>query len=193
MKFSSITIESKFHENKDWNRTARSTSLWIASDREQVPRKQGLKPDNWEAYSIQGFGSRASSTKTRIETKHHNIGGLVTKMIESKFHENKDWNSERTRWRLWKLPIESKFHENKDWNDIGISRPQNANQGSRASSTKTRIETEKSSRPKSLISRSRASSTKTRIETWQRYKKLITMDMDREQVPRKQGLKQERE
>jgi len=211
-----------------------------SNDREQVPRKQGLKLNR---HYIQAFccrRSRASSTKTRIETilgdlkfplslwdreqvprkqglkpgsnPRRSARNIIT--IESKFHENKDWNlwmplgfglsvddrEQVPRKQGLKLnfpvnsvltmsKIESKFHEKKDWNRIRRVIPLAQVLWSRASSTKTRIETPLASTDFWPLSQwSKASSTKTRIETcntgraWGRYN-------DREQVPRKQGLK----
>jgi len=111
------------------------------NDREQVPRKQGLKLIYTTYMYSYTYRSRASSTKTRIETEEWraNPGNGCT--IESKFHENKDWNLSR------KDLVENK-----------------------------RV-------------RSRASSTKTRIETLFMLVNPIYDCWDREQVPRKQGLK----
>ena len=134
--------------------------------------------------------SRASSTKTRIET--------YSLWHKSCFHQ---WHQEQVprkqglkpkhhRLQASQMVIKSKFHENKDWNAIQ-SYPAHSHQTtSRASSTKTRIETNPSSsdrrtgRHQEQVPRkqglkpvntgaawteadeaSRASSTKTRIET----------------------------
>ncbi len=112
------SIKSKFHENKDWNRSVVSISSTPISHQEQVPRKQGLKQD-----------VNPKPVKT-------------ISAIKSKFHENKDWNWIWNQWsqyktnhqeqvprkqglkllhqtliQSWKC-IKSKFHENKDWNVI---------------------------------------------------------------------------
>ena len=64
----SVSIKSKFHENKDWNELF-LTWLWMPVwHQEQVPRKQGLKLTVRTGYMIGRDSSRASSTKTRIET-----------------------------------------------------------------------------------------------------------------------------
>ena len=133
--------------------------------------------------------SRASSTKTRIET--------YSLWHKSCFHQ---WHQEQVprkqglkpkhhRLQASQMVIKSKFHENKDWNAIQ-SYPAHSHQTtSRASSTKTRIETNPSSSDRRtgrhqeqvprkqglklskvlkiffFILTSRASSTKTRIET----------------------------
>ena len=60
---------------------------------------------------------------------------------------------------------------------------------SRASSTKTRIETRAEDASESVHSASRASSTKTRIETPNPPKGRDLRGLHQEQVPRKQGLK----
>ena len=113
-----VNIKSKFHENKDWN--ADFAGGWDEYNihQEQVPRKQGLKlvcgPDD----VLAGVPSRASSTKTRIETR---------RTIDS--------------WIPRRRDIKSKFHENKDWNPRSAIQKPNLESPSRASSTKTRIET----------------------------------------------------
>jgi len=110
-------IKSKFHENKDWNIWLVGTGNSVQGHQEQVPRKQGLKPladgsfetpfDHQEQvprkqglkhddihtilYCIKP--SRASSTKTRIETFDAIVNANFAVSIKSKFHENKDWNS----------------------------------------------------------------------------------------------------
>ena len=87
--------------------------------------------------------------------------------IKSKFHENKDWNQTLQELTKHASDIKSKFHENKDWNCIyprysGLLGPA-----------------------------SRASSTKTRIETWRCAIAVWRPRKHQEQVPRKQGLKQD--
>jgi len=82
---------------------------------EQVPRKQGLKPEPGDLVRLVVEPSRASSTKTRIETvpieelgpctaRHQEqvprkqglkrspdeVVGAASSDIKSKFHENKD-------------------------------------------------------------------------------------------------------
>ena len=92
-----------------------------SSHQEQVPRKQGLKLLHTTNKATRLPPSRASSTKTRIETP--------------------------TMWR-WREPprcIKSKFHENKDWNEEASSAFLTGS-SSRASSTKTRIETRRIAR-----------------------------------------------
>ena len=284
-------IKSKFHENKDWNRSWPNLISWSPSHQEQVPRKQGLKQHIWIFVCRNGLSSRASSTKTRIET----TTGLVTKYgvkyhqeqvprkqglkpdfhipggskiachqeqvprkqglkhakqeayikshpgasrasstktrietykdsswfrlrldIKSKFHENKDWNIRSRRWPRWppnhqeqvprkqglkprmqkdattaRAGIKSKFHENKDWNAAKKIGPYLTKKASRASSTKTRIETcgqtGRNIQPAGWASR--ASSTKTRIETGWGVRCSPKLESHQEQVPRKQGLK----
>ena len=65
---------------------------WLAHQ-EQVPRKQGLKPPmpSFTAIAL-SWASRASSTKTRIETWSNPDHWYMQTNIKSKFHENKDWN-----------------------------------------------------------------------------------------------------
>ena len=60
--------------------------------------------------------SRASSTKTRIETWVHCSICFHFVSIKSKFHENKDWNIQPALILIHAVIIKSKFHENKDWN-----------------------------------------------------------------------------
>jgi len=57
---------------------------------EQVPRKQGLKLGRQSAPGKISGTSRASSTKTRIETPVISPQGELINHIKSKFHENKD-------------------------------------------------------------------------------------------------------
>ena len=57
---------------------------------EQVPRKQGLKPNMFLGILLYIHPSRASSTKTRIETTISCTNQLYNTIIKSKFHENKD-------------------------------------------------------------------------------------------------------
>ncbi len=111
------SIKSKFHENKDWNYTPCTISIISSAHQEQVPRKQGLKQlrssgmvmssihqeqvprkqglKQYTSWSWKGVDlpSRASSTKTRIETLGRRSIASLRPSIKSKFHENKDWNS----------------------------------------------------------------------------------------------------
>ena len=109
-------IKSKFHENKDWNLKLMCETFRSLPHQEQVPRKQGLKPARFRNIGRHAWTSRASSTKTRIETGLWNYTARTLLFIKSKFHENKDWNYMRKLRHHHRLPIKSKFHENKDWN-----------------------------------------------------------------------------
>ncbi len=156
-------IKSKFHENKDWN-SWRTAALWAGSDikskfhenkdwnsvlldvhgsgdhhQEQVPRKQGLKLSTglWllASWRHQEQVPRKQGLKLISRCRTYHIMG-----IKSKFHENKDWNQIRLMsWLSWERT-------------------------------------------------SRASSTKTRIETISSPDFLQELE-HQEQVPRKQGLK----
>ncbi len=86
-----INIKSKFHENKDWNDRPYGWRRRPNMHQEQVPRKQGLKPDILNS-------------------------ALSDVNIKSKFHENKDWNRIDLSVCVFCASIKSKFHENKDWN-----------------------------------------------------------------------------
>ena len=133
-------IKSKFHENKDWNtidgkkgtilawhqeQVPRKQGLKLRSQKEsrsqsshqeQVPRKQGLKLKHTEMRICSSYTSRASSTKTRIETTSFEEFCREDTNIKSKFHENKDWNLQTGIVSAGHQFIKSKFHENKDWN-----------------------------------------------------------------------------
>ncbi len=110
-------IKSKFHENKDWN-SLLQTGIVSA-----------------------GHPSRASSTKTRIETSAARQEGVFYSAHQEQvprkqglkhidfFSKTEKCKSSRasstktrieTAWYSWqqRLPsrIKSKFHENKDWN-----------------------------------------------------------------------------
>ena len=161
-----VHIKSKFHENKDWNKDVQKTN--------QHP---------W-------FASRASSTKTRIETRTLERFHPDLVYIKSKFHENKDWNETYISFFNHLKNIKSKFHENKDWN---------ASTGSTASFSliiKSKFHENKDWNCKLWShwvwvwrSSSRASSTKTRIETSFASGRCCDWGKHQEQVPRKQGLK----
>ena len=86
------TIKSKFHENKDWNIASGVLQKLANSHQEQVPRKQGLKHQPTGGSKGAPVASRASSTKTRIETLLRPVYLFPPSCIKSKFHENKDWN-----------------------------------------------------------------------------------------------------
>ena len=137
----SIPIKSKFHENKDWNTIIHQP------------------PD------CTFCSSRASSTKTRIETHNTADPHIITGHIKSKFHENKDWNRWTGRRAAWACT-------------------------SRASSTKTRIET---SLP--AHRRPPQTSHQEQVPRKQGLKPVallvfrIWTSKHQEQVPRKQGLK----
>ena len=154
---------------------------------EQVPRKQGLKLGPVGCTRERRSPSRASSTKTRIETINRPMTVSILKTsrasstktrIETNFqmsHVSHNGHQEQVPRKQGLKPdppyelafmgknIKSKFHENKDWNHF-IARFSARIRTSRASSTKTRIET-----------RSYVGQKNTRIH--------------QEQVPRKQGLK----
>ena len=180
---------------------------------ERHPPKQGLKLFSFSYSHVTFMSSRATSTKTRIETRSVSASNRVQKRFKSDIHQNKDWNplSNHLRWK---------------------------SRGSRATSTKTRIETQKSRlniqssqsvqerhppkqglkpmselwhtmsspvqerhppkqglkhifyhRISDSISSSRATSTKTRIETrWSCHLSFVYASVQ-ERHPPKQGLK----
>ena len=186
-----LNIKSKFHENKDWNLKAKNLVTEDEYHQEQVPRKQGLKhrppflggqrPVHQEQVPRkQGLKlvflqpldcllnpSRASSTKTRIETFELLAYSYTSNPIKSKFHENKDWNSVVDLARLKVLRHQEQVPRKQGLKHSGV-----------AVSVSWR-------------STSRASSTKTRIETWKSAMNMISFPCGhQEQVPRKQGLKQ---
>ena len=138
MKF----IKSKFHENKDWNPASVANTITASAN---IKSKFHENKDWNRCLTNAVFGFQC---------------------IKSKFHENKDWNLGMLLQPTYQMFIKSKFHENKDWNP---------------------------EYPVTLICTiysSRASSTKTRIETllftwWDRGRDK----KHQEQVPRKQGLK----
>ncbi len=161
-------IKSKFHENKDWNYSGNNGSGSGTNHQEQVPRKQGLKQQFIKRDSYRYLHQEQVPRKQGLKLILIDDNIRCRSCIKSKFHENKDWNS--IWYRVWisKYSIKSKFHENKDWNQLAgdLVSAWYAWQTSRASSTKTRIETcvgPPGIKPYYLPSR--ASSTKTRIET----------------------------
>ncbi len=85
-------FEGKFQENKDWNYLTR--------------RRRFLCQRS----------SRASSKKTRIETKGLEVRHYNGNNFEGKFQENKDWNRDIAKEYDLQLIFEGKFQENKDWN-----------------------------------------------------------------------------
>jgi len=110
------------------------------------------------------MASRASSTKTRIETRNRS-----PEAADRGKHQEQVPRKQGLKHLL--VPAsESKGH------------------ASRASSTKTRIETQQGRNLETWNHTSRASSTKTRIETGTYHKHHATRN-HQEQVPRKQGLK----
>ncbi len=109
--------------------------------------------------------SRASSTKTRIETRHYDG-------IEFFFCIHQEQVPRKQGLKLFVL------------GPIGLTVS-----ASRASSTKTRIETTKMLKQSGCALASRASSTKTRIETMDVSFLAKRHQTHQEQVPRKQGLK----
>ena len=160
-----VRIKSKFHENKDWNSSTQPIKQRDCPHQEQVPRKQGLKHQLCEGGGNPQGASRASSTKTRIETKRllrRSWLGRHQEQVPRKQGLKLD-ESQGLEMKL--IDIKSKFHENKDWNNIMLNRRLGIWWTSRASSTKTRIETWLGTHCYSLGCSSRASSTKTRIET----------------------------
>ncbi len=209
------SIKSKFHENKDWNGRSISTSSKPDAHQEQVPRKQGLKPNKageWRPGSIhqeqvprkQGLkhwhpakgttppSGHQEQVPRKQGLKQQSISILLRakSFIKSKFHENKDWNSEHHAWSVAsKLPIKSKFHENKDWNEDTDWSSLARELASRASSTKTRIETMSwfSSPPRSFPIKSKFHENK----DWNPGLPSASgvNIVHQEQVPRKQGLK----
>ena len=157
---------------------------------------------------------RATSTKTRIETKIYGQTIYPYGSFQSDIHENKDWNSVTGFFvALGFVNFQSDIHENKDWNIItvtvsisraSLSERHPRKQGLkpvedgivdrgnrlserhprkqglkhqyiaervytkwtfRATSTKTRIETQTPPPCKTIRPTFRATSTKTRIET----------------------------
>ncbi len=117
-----IPSEGKFQENKDWNSVHNWAQNQAHNIRGQVPRKQGLKRWYRRHGSARRMHPRASSKKTRIETRASYYFPIWAQASEGKFQENKDWN--------WKWIPQIAFN----WQDP------------RASSKKTRIETRKAGR-----------------------------------------------
>ena len=88
-----ILIESKFHENKDWNLRSRGLLGPSRPDREQVPRKQGLKHKQVMAISGHLLEDREQvPRKQGLKQWYGYSYSTSISSIESKFHENKDWN-----------------------------------------------------------------------------------------------------
>ena len=112
---------------------------------EQVPRKQGLKLRE-KSIHIQNALEHQEQVprKQGLKQQYSALVDGFEANIKSKFHENKDWNLSA---RGWGMPV---------------------SRSSRASSTKTRIETFLLLWLLRLNLSSRASSTKTRIETQKR-------------------------
>ena len=158
--------------------------------------------------------SRASSTKTRIETAVvtswdndvHTHQEQVPRKQGLKLdgsHEYEDVkyasraSSTKTRietvwwsWSIWpKRHIKSKFHENKDWNYLSWSCMRRCTYSSRASSTKTRIETQDVWYQYGV--RRNIKSKFHENKDWNMATRYIHLHHNRhqEQVPRKQGLK----
>ena len=136
-----MPIKSKFHENKDWNAKDCPANYIHHRHQEQVPRKQGLKRFLQIGFPQIGFPSRASSTKTRIETS-----GCCNVVWPPGPHQEQV--PRKQGLKLHTLIVILCFAKS-----------------SRASSTKTRIETWWGSMTIFKDQASRASSTKTRIET----------------------------
>ena len=111
-------FKSEFHENKDWNYCTKMSGFSAFKVQERVPRKQGLKHEKDLARDPRIQSSRASSTKTRIETDQTAHRSHCDKRFKSEFHENKDWNSDIGEKVLDYFEFKSEFHENKDWNNI---------------------------------------------------------------------------
>ena len=144
LDYRSLFIKSKFHENKDWNKEIAQEEMAVRWHQEQVPRKQGLKPVLWAGIYPGLETSRASSTKTRIETtcssppsrslthqeqvpRKQGLKPALFELGVSGFGTSRA-SSTKTRIETSPTPglsglsmfIKSKFHENKDWNKILI-------------------------------------------------------------------------
>ncbi len=181
--------------------------------RGQVPRKQGLKPDQIYRKFKGALYPRASSKKTRIETwclleyllstrksegkfqenKDWNLrmGCSVINCgkSEGKFQENKDWNQERAQADYRASESEGKFQENKDWNSIS-QRHKTATRSSEGKFQENKDWNLWYRRDHCFANRNpRASSKKTRIETMVTPIAARNSGRIRGQVPRKQGLK----
>jgi len=207
------TIESKFHENKDWNILKLLFLLIVILDREQVPRKQGLKHNPITITTTSKLWSRASSTKTRIETItpyiffsriHRSRASSTKTRIETEYRfipifMLKRSRASSTKTRIETLDevhshifhpvIESKFHENKDWNNVVRNTSICAIHDREQVPRKQGLKRRDFLNFRNLMGWSRASSTKTRIETKLTFSDGSEIIADREQVPRKQGLK----
>jgi len=91
-------IKSKFHENKDWNQ-------------------------NIIAYRLRKWSSRASSTKTRIETPSNLIQRTPTRQHQEQVPRKQGLKLIPAVAIVEQVAIKSKFHENKDWNPLTLARP----------------------------------------------------------------------
>ena len=133
------------------------------SHQEQVPRKQGLKQETSDLPPL-GKASRASSTKTRIETPILALDELPGNASRASSTKTRIETRARHARRSC-FSHQEQVPRKQGLKPFGklflISRPGS----SRASSTKTRIETLWEGRCWRAQIPSRASSTKTRIET----------------------------
>jgi len=142
-----VVIKSKFHENKDWNPYVMEIHMWQIQHQEQVPRKQGLKlivygishvsindikskfheNKDWNqniiAYRLRKWSSRASSTKTRIETPSNLIQRTPTRQHQEQVPRKQGLKLIPAVAIVEQVAIKSKFHENKDWNPLTLARP----------------------------------------------------------------------
>ena len=112
----SSALSLHFHQNKDWNRTARCVRVKGAKTLATLPSKQGLKLEEQVRRAVrvtalatlpskQGLKhvvgeipcnavdfSRYTSIKTRIETPDPRSRPCTTPWLSLHFHQNKDWN-----------------------------------------------------------------------------------------------------
>ena len=92
----------------------KSSAQASMAHQEQVPRKQGLKPLDTITVAGAPLSSRASSTKTRIETLHSRTTDIWTR------HQEQVPRKQGLKRRYFYAScilaglIKSKFHENKD-------------------------------------------------------------------------------
>ena len=158
-------IKSKFHENKDWN------------------------IDNGTLLSSITHTSRASSTKTRIETAVRVLGTGHATAHQEQVPRKQGLKLEHRVTILEGVAHQEQVPRKQGLKLLTPGKGRETSHSSRASSTKTRIETTVPNLPLFASSTSRASSTKTRIETQASWRCDIHRILHQEQVPRKQGLK----
>ena len=112
-----VLFKSNIHKNKDWNKNSAGGRKGLLKFKSNIHKNKDWNYKLAVDESISMPYSKATSIRTRIETKQYMKNVSANWQFKSNIHKNKDWNSllRATSFSLAAL-FKSNIHKNKDWN-----------------------------------------------------------------------------